>query len=123
MASSTADTTIWGSIPFSRLIVSITLYSSLAIVFCHLALGFYNFSVPMSARLWQMWGLSDFRNQIRLFDIGDLDLDFPGRSRLPLLRLAVRLAQVQGEASVLKFLQTSFEMPVTLDRVVRAQLQ
>src|SRR5947207_1867450 len=54
MASSTADTTIFGSIPFSRLIVSITLYSSLAISFCHLALGF-SLRSPEPGSLSQHW--------------------------------------------------------------------
>src|ERR1039458_10270283 len=97
MASSTAFTTICGSMPFSRLRASITLYSSLAIKclppYFHLVFAAFE---------------SELGNQVRLFNVGQIDFDFcSGLHCLVLLRL-LPAGQFQTEPAIVKLLQPPF---------------
>src|SRR5580693_818725 len=138
MASSTALTTICGSMPFSRLRASITLYSSLAIILCHLTrysfLNGHSFScaatptkivIPTRDLLFLAPAGAipklKLRNQIRLLHVGQIDLNLGARfNRFVLLRLLAR-RQFQTEPAVVECLQASFEMPIPIHRIAGRQ--
>src|SRR5208282_5674633 len=68
--------------------------------------------------------LSDFRHQVRLLHVGELDFNFlAGRVPHFLARLRTGYTQVQREAAVVKTFQPAFKVPVVVQRLPRRQLQ
>src|ERR1035437_2371984 len=105
MASSTAETTICGSIPFSRLKASMTLYSSLGI------------GIHLPQTTVQMLEL---RNQLRLFHIGIGNLQYAGALLLHLLLAGYR-SQIHRQLAAVKLNQPPLKVAVPIDRLVRAE--
>src|ERR1700687_1161482 len=111
MASSTAFTTICGSMPFSRLRASITLYSSLAIKclppYFHLVFAAFE---------------SELGNQVRLLDVGQLNFNFGSLLHCLVLLRLFPAGQFHTKPVIVKRLQPPFKMPVSVYRVPGHQL-